>query len=97
MPKMKPLPVERVKCLIAEGRVQLRGRPERASPVARCAIEGCGADLGPLSNEHGRELFILFPSGSRYAGVVCRSCAVEIRARWQPGVAVARYPYPSWP
>lgn len=80
---MNPIPAWRLKRQIALGRVRLGGRPQKPAHGAVCALEGCGAHLGPLSDDVGRDLFI----GGVHKGVACRSCCVEIRARWQSGGA----------
>lgn len=78
---MNRIPAWRLKRAIAAGHVFLGGRPKH-SP-GHCVIDECPAKMGPL-DDPGRDLFVRHV----FKGCVCRSCAVEIRTRQQPGGAL---------
>lgn len=87
--------------LIRQDRVRLA---ERATRAAVCLVDRCNQKLYPQDGTgYGRIVLVRTPGSRRYAprwhevGQVCRSCAVEIRARIIPGAVLADATHPDLP
>lgn len=92
---------EELSRLIAQDRVRLG---ERATRAAVCLVDRCSKRLYPQDGTaYGRAVLVRTVGSRRYAprwhdaGVVCRTCAVEIRVRMIPGALLADATHPELP